>query len=92
MTTENHITLSKFDSALATKKKLEAAVSDAGDLVRKISGGGNMGLTPDAVKFSDKWQSAYKEMERARKTSQEFNRAFLRIFKKQYKEHLNASR
>jgi len=44
-----------------------------------------MGLTPDSVKATSEWQADYKKFNACMKLAQNFNRMFVREFKKEWK-------
>jgi hypothetical protein len=76
-----------FAEAKAAKAILEQAVNDASDVMQKFPKG-EMGLTPDAVKMTLEWQGAYQNYWRAHDQLADFNRNYV----KQFKKELNAER
>ncbi len=72
-----------YDEYKATKAALEAACNVAAQPLAKLSGGGPMGLTPDAVKFSPE----FREVDRAYKLAfaelRAFNGKYVRLFEKE---------
>ena len=53
---------------------------------------GNMGLTPDSVKATSKWQADKLAFNQAMQAMRGFNSAFLKIHKKEYRSHMQDKR
>ena len=57
-----------------------------------IPASGQMGLTPDAIKFNVEYQAAWKRERRAFSDMREFNKHYTRAFKRELREERNAKR
>ncbi len=80
-----------YEEALDRKRTLEDIV-EACDKRLKQYPRGDLGLTPDTVKFSPQFQQDYKNFNSAMKDLQRYNRDFLKQFSKEYKQTLKTIR
>lgn len=53
---------------------------------------GPMGLTPDHIKNTPEWQQARAAVDRAGKVLRDYNRQFLKLYKKEWKAEVMAKR
>ena len=75
--------MNDFKSALAHKQILESNVTATSTALNAFPSGA-MGLTPDAVEFSEAFKQAKANYNQAAKTLKDFNRSFLKTYKKEY--------
>jgi len=76
--------MNDFKSALTHKQILESNVTATSTALQSFKASGAMGLTPDAVKFSEAFKQAKENYNQAAKTLKDFNGPFLKIYKKEY--------
>ena len=78
-----------FETALALKLKLEQEYDKTADALKHASGNERtaMGLTPDNVKRTHEWQTAYRERMNAWRKMRAFNGSFLKQFRKEYRAY-----
>ena len=81
----------KFADALKVKEDLEAEADAASKALQKFPSG-PMGLTPDAVKATPKFQKARQRYALADKMLRDYNTVFLRAYKKEYKAYVAEKR
>jgi hypothetical protein len=74
-----------YQQAKIERDRLEAAQRAAFQTLRAIPGYGSgaMGMTPDAVKATPEWQAAANANGRAFRALQDFNRDFVKRFRKE---------
>lgn len=70
-----------FEEAKAEQAELEAQVKELGSILRSMSGGDSMGLTPDYIKKSPEWREAKAAYNEAFRELQSFNKWFTKTFK-----------
>jgi hypothetical protein len=77
-----------YDEAMLVKRTLETRLEGASRRIKEIPGIGSgiMGLTPDHVRKTREYQDASAEYEAAHATLRKFNAAFLKAFKKEYRQ------
>lgn len=81
-----------YESAIAYKYRLESDTADASRLLKSIPGVGEriqagvMGLTADHVKASAVYKAAKKEYTTAFNMLRDYNEAFLKLFKDEYRD------
>ena len=73
--------MNDFKSALANKQILESNVTATSTVLNAFPSG-PMGLTPDAVKFSEAFKQAKANYNHAAKTLKDFNGPFLKFIRK----------
>lgn len=83
-----------YDEAIAIKQALEEALDGASRRLKAVPGIGSgiMGLTPDHVRATREYQDASAGYEAARVKLRKFNGAFLKAFKKEYREEIGKKR
>jgi len=76
------------DYAEAKKKvdELDAEADRTGKALKALSGGGQMGMTPDHVKASPEWKAAKRDYEKANAALRDFNSTYTKRFKKEIQE------
>lgn len=72
-----------YTEAKALRDRLEAKEKEAGRKLRELSGGGPMGLTPDAIRATPAWQKARREYNAAFAELRSFNQDYTRRFKQE---------
>lgn len=85
---------SNYPQALQIHDMVENAYIEACEKHRATCGEerGPMGLTPDHVKATPEWKASRAEMDRAHRRLRDFNQAFLKQYKREWKETLYARR
>lgn len=80
--------MSSFNQAKAAQAALYAAAKRASDRLATIPGvgSGQMGLTPDAVKFSPAYREARASYQRAADEVRQFNATFTKVFARELRE------
>jgi len=74
--------MNNFKSALAHKQILESNVTATSIALQSFKASGAMGLTPDAVKFSEAFKQVKANYNQAAKTLKDFNGPFLKFIRK----------
>lgn len=77
------------DGYAAAKKQrdsLEEEANRAGKALKALSGGGAMGMTPDAVRATPEWKRAKRESDEAFKALQDFNEVYVKRFKDEIRQ------
>ena len=82
---------SPFESALAEKLRLESECEAFSRAMQSFPRG-PMGLTPDHVSASPEFQQAKRAFDASFRRLRDFNAAFLKKFKKEYRAYMNAKR
>ena len=73
-----------YETAREEKRRLEAISANASAVLKALSGGGPMGMTPDSVKATPEWQAARKASDKAFNDLRAFNQHFIRMFRAEY--------
>lgn len=74
-----------YSEAKAKKEEIEKRSKTAGSVLKSLSGGGPMGLTPDAVRATPEWQKANSDYQKAFAEERAYNEHFLKTYAKEYK-------
>lgn len=74
-----------YELAKSRKAELEAQEKAASDALLAFPRASN-GLTPDSVKSSPEWQTAYARHAQAFAALRNFNQQFFRVFKKEARQ------
>jgi zona occludens toxin (predicted ATPase) len=90
MTTKERIS-PQFRKAMEQKVHFENNLEIKSQTLRTYPSG-NMGLTPDSVKATSKWQADKLAFNQAMQAMRGFNSAFLKIHKKEYRSHMQDKR
>ena len=75
-----------FQEALEISKKFDTEISRLSKILNSYPSN-SMGLTPDSVKFSPQYQSDTNNYNKVAKQYREFNKFFMKTFKKEYAAH-----
>jgi hypothetical protein len=83
-----------YAEASTIKRALEEALDNASRRLKAVPGisSGFMGLTPDHVKTTREYQEASAQYEAARIALRRFNAGFLKAFKREYRQEIEAKR
>lgn len=91
-----------FQDALKVKTEMEASLDYVGKswktwqasyaIEQGIPEKGPMGLTNDLIKSNPKWTEHYQLFNKSMKIMQNFNRVFVKKFKKEYSRYVQAKR
>lgn len=71
-----------YAEAKKRKAELEAESDLTGRILKELSGGGPMGLTPESVRSTKKWKAASRAYSSAFAALRAFNKVYIRRFKK----------
>lgn len=71
-----------FEEAMAMQAALQGEVHRLSEKLQRFPKG-QMGLTPDAVKFSPEFRAAKSEFDNAFKTLRHFNSHYIKAFKRE---------
>lgn len=80
-----------YETAKVEKERLEAIADQASKKLQTFPRG-PMGLTLDSVKATDEWKQARLAFDRANTQAREFNKGFVRIYKKRWSDECHAKR
>lgn len=80
-----------FEKALSGQTILNDVTSFTSEALNKYPKG-DMGLTPDHVKATPRWQKEKREFETSLRNLREFNTVMLRKYKKEYRNHIKIER
>lgn len=81
-----------WDEVRTLRYQWEGEVKAASEALGAMSGGGSMGLTPDAVKFSPAYQDARRTYERAADRLRNLNGWIMRTYRKEARAAAMADR
>lgn len=81
-----------WEEASALRDQWDADVKAASEALGAMSGGGPMGLTPDAVKFSPAFHDAKRTYDRAADRLRNLNSWIVRTYRKEARAHAQAGR
>ena len=75
-----------YVQAKARRDELEAESTRTSRALKALSGGGPMGLTPEAVRATSEWKTAKRESDAAFAALRNFNAIYLKRFKREIAE------
>lgn len=81
-----------WDEARALRDQWDAEAKAASEALGAMSGGGPMGLTPDAVKFSPVYHNAKRAYDRAADRLRNLNGWIMRTYRKEARADAQAAR
>lgn len=82
----------EYLAARAQRDAIQAEVDQAAATLRPLSGGGAMGLTPDAMRATPEWQAARRAYDAAFARLRQFNTTFTKQFAREIREDSRARR
>jgi predicted nuclease with TOPRIM domain len=80
-----------FEACISQKERLDKALNEASEALNKYPKG-NMGLTPDHVKFSEEYRKDKSKFNKLFKAVQSINRYLNKHHKKQFREYQEKNR
>ena len=75
-----------YAAAKKQRDKLEAETDSTGRTLKALSGGGQMGITPEETRSTSKWKKAKREADAAFAALQAFNKVYVKRFKKEIQQ------